>query len=264
MAGRRDSGAIDTAPGGGDEGGGGGKATGAAGCARGGARVPLYVISRDGAPERLVALWAEAERMGVPLVRVGASDGAPGDDEATMRASDHRRAWERVAAGEDAVAIVLEDDVALDDRLAPLLDADALAGALPPLGLVRLDGGCGGEGEARIERATTLAGRCGAYALRRETAAALLAAPRQAGPLERWLVRQRENGLSLHVAVPAPVAAPDREDEAEPGRGAGLRGFAARLGRALRMDRASPAPADRPAQPPRAARSASNEAAASA
>ena len=203
----------------------------------GGTRVPLYVVSRDGSPERLIALWAEAERMGVPLVRVGASDTVPGEDEALMRASDHRRAWERVAEGEAPVAIVLEDDVALDDRLAPLLDADTLSAALPSRGLVNLDGGAGGEGETRIERTLGMPARCGAYALGRDTARALLAAPRHLEPLERTLLRHREHGVELRVALPAPVVSPERDDE--PDHRPGLGGLVARLRHAL-AERAAP------------------------
>ena len=190
-------------------------------------RVSLYVVSRDDAPERLVALWAETDRMGAPLIRVGASQGAPGEDAALLRASDHRRAWERVADGDAPVAIVLEDDVALDDRLAPFLDMDALGEAVPPLGLVNLDGGRGGEGVTRIEHTIGMPARCGAYALRRETARALLDAPRRAEPLERTLLRHREHGVELRVATPAPIVAPARANE--PDVRPGLAGLVSRL-----------------------------------
>ena len=195
------------------------------------ARVPLYVVSRDDSPERLVSLWAEAERMGVPLVRVGASEGAPGEDDVLLRASDHRRAWERIVESGVSAAIVLDDDVSLDDRLAPFLDAATLIEALPERGLINLDGGHGGEGETRIEHTLGMPARCGAYALGGDTARALLDAPRHLEPLERGLLRHREHGVELRVALPAPVVSPDRADGPE--HRAGFAGFVARLSHAL-------------------------------
>lgn len=215
-----------------------------------GGRVPLYVISRDGSPERLVALWAETDRLGVPLVRVGAAEGAPGEDGVLLRASDHRRAWERVVSDDVPLAIVLEDDVALDDRLGPLLDGTVLDDAMPPLGLVNLDGGPSGEGATRIEHTLGMPARCGAYALRRETAMALLAVQRRAEPLERTLLRHREHGAELRVALPAPVVSPERGTA--PDHRPGLAGVMSRTRHALveRVRRSARPAASRPASVP--------------
>lgn len=170
-----------------------------------GGRAPLYVISRDGEPERLVAMWAEAERLGVALHRIAATDGAPGDDAGLMRVSDHRRAWARVAAGGAPHAVVLEDGAALDDRLSALLDADRLAREVPAQSIVNLDGGRRGEGEPAIVAPAVPPAYCHAYVIGREAAAALLAAPRRAEPLERTLARRAEHGVEIRVAEPAPV-----------------------------------------------------------
>lgn len=175
-------------------------------------RAPVYVISRDGEPERLVALWAEADRLGVELHRIAATDAADGDDAALIRASDHRRAWARIAAGEATHAVVIEDGAALDDRLAPLLDLGRLAREVPDHGVVNLDGGRPGEGEPRIVRPGTAPQRCGAYVVARGAARALLDSPRRAEPLERALARRAEHGVEVCVAEPAPVVAPDAED----------------------------------------------------
>ena len=176
-------------------------------------RVPVFVISRDGEPERLVALWAEAERLGVDLTRIGATESDGGDDRELLRASDHRRTWERIAGGAVRHAVVLEDGVALDDRLVPLLDAAYLAREVPEHGLVGLDGGRPGEddpaegdGATRLVRTPALSGRCAAYVIGRGAAIALLRAPRRAEPLERALARAL--GVELMLADPAPVLAP--------------------------------------------------------
>ena len=172
-----------------------------------GGRAPLYVISRDGEPERLVAMWAEAERLGVALHRIAATDVAPGDDAELMRVSDHRRAWTRIAGSDAPHAVVLEDGAALDDRLGALLDADRLAREVPGHGLVNLDGGRPGEGEPRIVAPATPPARCGAYVIGREAAGALLAATRRTESLERTLARRGEHGVEMRVAEPAPVVA---------------------------------------------------------
>ena len=176
-----------------------------------GGRAPLYVISRDGEPERLVAMWAEAERLGVTLHRIAATDGAPGDDADLIRLSDHRRAWARIAEGDAAHAVVLEDGAALDDRLGALLDADRLAREAPRRGIVNLDGGRPGEGEPRIVAPTSTPARCGAYVIGRDAARALLAAPRRAEPLARTLARRGEHGVEIRIAEPAPVVTADVE-----------------------------------------------------
>ena len=194
-------------------------------------RAPVYVISRDGEPERLVALWAEADRLGVTLHRIAATDPAEGDDAALIRSSDHRRAWARVAEGDDAHAVVLEDDAALDDRLAPLLDAARLLREVPDHGVVNLDGGRPGEGDPRIVRPSGPLQRCGAYVVARGAARALLNAPRRAEPLERTLARRAQHGVEVCVAEPAPVVAPGAADAGVAG------GWLARLGQFVRGER---------------------------
>ena len=191
-------------------------------------RAPVYVISRDGEPERLVALWAEADRLGIELHRVAATDGVAGEDSARMRLSDHRRAWQRVAEGEHSHAVVLEDVAALDDRLAPFLDAARLVRDLPPRAVVNLDGGRPGDGEPRIAAAPNGFGRCSAYVLASEAASTLLAAPRGDETLERALAGGGEHGLTLCVVEPALVVMPET-GVSETGWRARLAGLSRRL-----------------------------------
>ena len=176
--------------------------------------VPVYVLNRDAASDRLVAVWADAERLGLRLLRVPEE---ALEDDARARIAAHISAWSRIAGGETEFAIVAEDDIDLDERLLPLLDVTMLAREFDGPTVINLDGGpVDGSGPARVVIAKQRPRSFGAYIINRSTAAYLfeLVDPRSTLPdLESVLA---DGGVTTLVATPAPAAGPaSSEPDAE-------------------------------------------------
>ena len=177
--------------------------------------IPVYLISDDGAPERLVALWADAERLGIQLTRVSTGSS---NDPAVAYMDGHRRAWQRVADSEAPFAMVIEDSVALDERVVPLLDRDFLSRALLPRAVVLLDTPDVKEAE-RLDTAiiepNAVPRSTRAYIVTRIAVRKLLAFESEAGPVAHVLARRKEHGISTLVVVPPPVI--DNSDDTSGG-----------------------------------------------
>ena len=166
--------------------------------------VPLLVLNEDAAHERLVAIWGDADRLGLRIERVGqpSTGDAIGD-----RLRAHATAWERVATGNNEFAIVAEDDVGLDERLLPLLDATRLRHDLDRSAVVNLDGGpSDATGPSRIVPATRPLRSFGAYIVDRTTADVLVVLAQGASSVEAVLDALADNGIAMLVATPPPVA----------------------------------------------------------
>jgi glycosyl transferase family 25 len=115
----------------------------------------LYLINLDRRPDRLAAMTAQAQGLGLALTRIAAVDGGatdpaeldrwfapsgplgeiPRGDKACFLS--HRRAWQAFLATGDAHAVILEDDVRLSPAAPPLLVSDAWVPA--DAGLVKLE-----------------------------------------------------------------------------------------------------------------------------
>lgn len=163
--------------------------------------IPVYIISRNDAPERLVALWADAERLGISIVRVG-TDGS----ESSHRA--HAKAWKKIAEGDAPFAVILDDDVRFDERLVSLLDRDFLARALPPRSIVvldRMEDREPAELDMAIIKPRSLRSRGQAYIASRVAVRQLLSLPPTDEPLQRVFARQNEHGISVLAVMPSPV-----------------------------------------------------------
>jgi glycosyl transferase family 25 len=102
--------------------------------------LPVFVINLDRSPARLATMVAQLDRLGVPFERISASDGrnlSPEDADRNPPSvgrrplspgeigcfGSHRRFWSIVVERNLTAAVVLEDDVILDDRF-----VEALAG----------------------------------------------------------------------------------------------------------------------------------------
>ena len=166
--------------------------------------VPIYVLNRDDALDRLVAIWADAERLGLRIERVGQT---PTDDPARDQLSIHVDAWSRIANGGSRFAIVLEDDVGLDERLLPLLDTTRLAGELRGDQVLNLDGGPSDPpGSTRIIDAKQPPVSFGAYLLGRDVAERLHALVEGAQSIDEFFANLPEHDVQILVATPPPVA----------------------------------------------------------
>ena len=173
--------------------------------------IPVHVLSGDDAPERLVAIWADAERLGIAISRVGARsvEGLAPAERAVAVAENHRRAWTRIADGDAPFAAVLTDNVALGEPLLPLLSREFLARSLPPRSVLVLDAGAGLEeatGPARIVRPVAPPAGFRAYIISRVAVRQLLAGDAASGPLDRVLARRRDHGIETFLVLPAPVS----------------------------------------------------------
>ena len=163
--------------------------------------IPVYIVSRNDAPERLVALWADAERLGIFIIRIS-TDGSE------SRRQAHAKAWTKIAEGDAPFAIVLDDDVRFDERLVSLLDREFLARALPPRSVVVLDRAEGREPvelDMAIIKPKSLRSRGQAYVASRVAVRQLLALPPADEPMERTFARQKEHGISILAVMPSPV-----------------------------------------------------------
>ncbi len=113
------------------------------------------VINLARAPGRWASIAALGAARGLALERLEAVDAS---DPAALAGSgyrprrgetlrpgevacfeSHRAAWRRIAGGNAAHALVLEDDVFLADDIAPWLAAAAAAAALPALDIIKLN-----------------------------------------------------------------------------------------------------------------------------
>jgi glycosyl transferase family 25 len=115
----------------------------------------IYLINLARRPDRLGAMTAQAARLGLALERVDALDAQGADPDAVGRwfqeggplgeiprgdkacLLSHRAAWEQFAAGGEAHAVFLEDDVVLSKRAATLLAGDGWVPA--DVGVVKLE-----------------------------------------------------------------------------------------------------------------------------
>ena len=171
--------------------------------------IPVYILSSDNAPERLVALWADAERLGISITRVAAK--APGGEPpAVATLENHKRAWARVADGDAPFAAIIEDSVALSDALLPLLDRAFLARALPPRSVLVLDGDdrdMPDRSDAAIVRPATPPLGFRAYIVSRVAVRQLLTGAQEGAAFDRMLSRRRDFGVETFVVVPPAVVA---------------------------------------------------------
>ena len=166
--------------------------------------VPIYVLNRDAASERLVSVWADAERLGLRLVRVAEEETG---DAARARLAAHASAWTKIADGATEFAIVAEDCIDLDERLLPLLDTTALARRFEGPTVVNLDGGpTGGPGPVRIVKHDQPLRSFGAYVIDRATASRLAGLVSPQGTLLSLEEVLANGGVTMLVAAPAPVA----------------------------------------------------------
>lgn len=180
--------------------------------------IPVYVISRDDAPERLVALWADAERLGISISRIR-PEGPAEENQDTSVPNGHRRAWERIADGDAPYAVVLHDDVELGEELLPLLDRSFLAKSLPPRSVLVLDGPQFGVAEelsdAAIVRPISPPNSFHAYIISRVAVRSLLASPKRVELPAKTIARKKEHGIETFLVVPPPVATGTREKDVE-------------------------------------------------
>ena len=212
--------------------------------------LPIIVINRDDAPERLVAIWADAERLGLALKRRAAT-GTPDDPLA-----DHRAAWALIAGGEASHALVTGDDVALDDTLVPLLDISFLSEAMPNGGVVRLDGERDADADETLRLVRWHGGRPPrAYIMSREAARMLVDRGEDAGcDLGAALRSVSRSGAAALAVMPPPIVPPvDALPQARLGPLQRLREQALRLvsgpGIVVPLPAAPPRPADDPPRP---------------
>lgn len=165
--------------------------------------VPIFVLNTDDAPDRLVAVWADAERLGLRIERVGY---VSTDDGQRDRLDAHASAWARIADGASRFAIVAEDDVGLDARLLPLLDVPRLARDLAGGAVVCLNGGPVDHDEVtRILPASRFPRDCNAYLLDRDTALSLRDMATDCASLPALFTGLSAGGLATMVATPAPI-----------------------------------------------------------
>ena len=181
----------------------------------------IYLINLARRPDRLKAMTAQAQRLGLALERVEALDARavepgmlepwfedggplgeiPRGDKACLLS--HRRAWERFLATGAAHAVFLEDDVVLSGAAAGLLGDDSWI----PAGLVKLEhyGPVGQRVLLTGFRAVTDGFQTGAmlsrhtgaaaYILSRRAAEFLLAQPRFALPVDHLLFNPNNSPL---------------------------------------------------------------------
>lgn len=198
---------------------------------------PLFVLNLARSVERRERMEQQAASLGLGLTFVPAVDGtalapeqrARVDEEAVrrrygrpLRAGEigcylsHLLVWERLAAGDDACAVVLEDDARLDATFAPAVAA--VLAAPVPWDVVRLTGYfhrpaqrvarlADGRDLVRNERGingTT------AYLVRREGAARLVAYSRTlCHPVDNAMDRTFEHELALLCVRPFAVGHDD-------------------------------------------------------
>ena len=93
--------------------------------------ITITVINSDDAPDRLVSMWAEADRLGLSMRR------QKGDGPATL--ADHRAAWRHIVESDDPCGVVMSDRTAPDDGLVALLQPNFLDLLLARHDLVLLD-----------------------------------------------------------------------------------------------------------------------------
>jgi len=150
----------------------------------------IFVINLARRPDRLAAMAAQLERLGLTFERFDAVDAktvdpselgasftaqgamaelTPGDKACT---SSHMHLWRRIAAGLDNHAVILEDDVRLSDAAWRFLSG---GGWIPPAaGLIKLER----FGDAEQ---ITIVGRNGAHVFDREVAPLLSRHPGSGG-----------------------------------------------------------------------------------
>lgn len=161
--------------------------------------IELVVISRDDEPERLVAIWAEADRLGLPLRRHSVPDDRPVD------LSDHRDVWVGISEGDSRFSVVVTDAVSLDDALLPLLDEPFLERALEPAFFVKLDEPSDEDDEDRPRLVFPLRSAEGfeAYLVSREGAAILANA--SGADVSQAVAAASRRALTAYSLLPAPM-----------------------------------------------------------
>lgn len=190
--------------------------------------IEVVLISHDDAPERLVAAWAEAERLGLKLRR-RSSCAATGEADGEARAADLRAACADVEAADLPFAAILRDDATLDESLLPFLDAAALARAMAPKAALRLDGPWRDDGDDRpriVPIARAVAG-FEALIVSREAARVLAGAGEGAADPTDAVRRGAARGIELAAALPPPVGTQDETEAPRPS-------LIGRLGEAVR------------------------------
>lgn len=182
--------------------------------------VTVNVVSHDDAPDRLVAIWAEAERLGFALRRQGV-DPAEGDGRAALLAA-HVACWRSFLESRAGYVAVLHDDALPEDPLAPLLDETVLDQLMAGEGLLCLsstDEGHDPFEEPRVYRLAAIPGAMGAYVVSRAFASKLVeVADRGAADLRSAIERAVERRGELRCVVPAVVSC-EEAASTDPGAG---------------------------------------------
>ena len=190
----------------------------------------IYVINLARRPERMRYMQEQLAKAGVAYKRVDAVDGArlsESECKSLARrfrwwcargymprageigcAMSHRSVWRKMKDAEDRAFCVLEDDVAVSDRFAEMLDkAESFAArSASPLAIL-LTPFCaepqGGFTEGSFGR-IAWAASMGGYVLNREAAQRLLfATARLDSPIDEWSRWAKRGGVQLHAARPS-------------------------------------------------------------
>lgn len=242
--------------------------------------LPVFLINLDRSPDRLAAMRAQLHRLGVPFERIPAVDGRALSSEDAARNppsrihrplrpgemgcfGSHRRFWSLVCERGLTAAVVLEDDVLVDDDFVQALAE--IEASLPRHGLVRLmtlvrktTVPIEKIGRHRIEEPLAFS-RCSGtqgYVITREAAARLVAESRVWRlPVDNFLDKSWVHGIparQIHPPVlrcavefgseiiamsatePAPKLPPSARALREFGRFLDWLGYAAWLARTLR------------------------------
>lgn len=179
--------------------------------------VTVHVVSHDDAPERLVNMWADADRLGLDLRREGVSaPSGDADDAADLEA--HASCWRHLIEGRAGFAAIVHDDVMLEDGLRALLHENVLKAVMPERGVMVLDAldiGDGEDAEPRVHRLARVPSRPSAYIISRETAADALGVREQgAGSVQAVLSLSTPRRGELLAVVPSVVSKDDAADGA--------------------------------------------------
>ena len=190
----------------------------------------IYVINLARRPERMRYMQEQLAKVGVAYERVDAVDGArlSGSECKSLArrfrwwcargymprageigcAMSHRSVWRKMKDAEDRAFCVLEDDVAVSDRFAEMLDkAESFAArSASPLAIL-LTPFCaepqGGFTEGSFGR-IAWAASTGGYVLNREAAQRLLfATARLDSPIDEWSRWAKRGGIALYATQPS-------------------------------------------------------------
>lgn len=190
--------------------------------------LPVFLINLDRSPDRLAAMTAQFDALGIPFERIAAVDGRTLPPEIAARRvealharplgpgemgcfASHRRFWSLLVERDLAAAVVIEDDVTLAPTLVEAIET--IAPEIDRLGLVRLM-----TLERRVARDVAtlggfvveepighsrIAGTQG-YVIGRAAAERLLAvSERWSLPVDNFIDKSWRHGVTIHQIRPA-------------------------------------------------------------